>query len=375
MRRWILGGAVFAALWTGWALLLALVASLGGPLAALLGALPRVPGIFSGWPLGPALVSAVLTVLLVALSYIVLGRALSTADRPSFARAWLAAILAAAVVGLALDLSNVIRGVGMFGIRGLLSEPYNMQQAVFWALRAGWIPGLIVSRGRAPALTRALAPTERSGPSAWLLSVSAGVVFVALAGVGVWGVEAAHTQSRDAAREQEAAQRDAFGALPDPAATGEPVPIRADRTDAVPPDACTNENSTVLLGGADAAMGRRMQVVELMNFSEQPCTVEGYPDIAFGDQNAHLLDVTIKQAGTSMGEDPGAVLLSVPAGGSVSAVIAWRANSTNGAIVAHSLHAAMRTGEDRGSWPVELDIVNGSDVSVTAWRGAALPAE
>jgi len=113
----------------------------------------------------------------------------------------------------------------------------------------------------------------------------------------------------------------------------------------------------------------------LLNFSEQPCSVEGYPDIAFGDQNAHLLDVTIEHAGTSMDEGPGAVLITVPAGGSVKTVIAWGANSTNGAIVAHSLHAAIRPGEDRGSWPVELDIVTGSTVSVTAWRSAALSTE
>ena len=374
MRRWIVG-AVFAALWMGWALLIGLVSILGGPLARLFGALPRVPGVFYGWALGPALVAGVLTALLVALSYIVLGRMLSKAERPSFARAWLAAILAAAVVGLALDLPSVIRGVGMFGIRGILNEPYNMQHAVFWALFAGWIPGLVVSRGRAPALTRALAPTERRSPAAWLLPVSAGVVFVALVGVGVWGIEVSNEQSRQAAAEHEAAQRDAFGALPDPAAPGDPVPIRAAGTEAVPADACTSENATVLLGGADAALGRRMQVVELLNFSEQPCAVEGYPDIAFGDQNAHLLDVTIEHAGTSMGEGPGAVLITVPAGGSVKTVIAWGANSTNGAIVAHSLHAAIRPGEDRGSWPVELDIVTGSTVSVTAWRSAALSTE
>lgn len=379
MRRWIAGGIVFAVLWMGWALLLGLAAQLGGPLTKLLAAFPRVPGICYGWPVDPALIVAILTGVLVVLSYAVLGRALGPAGRPGFARAWLAAILAAAVVGLALDLPSMIRGVGMFGIRGLLIEPYSMQKAVFWAVLVGWMPGLIVARRRTapPAAEASLAPARsaRRRPGAWVLAGATGVVFVVLALAGVWGIEAANAQIKQAALEQEAAQRDAFGALPDPDAAGEPVPVRIDRTETTPTDACTNENSTVLLGSGDAALGRGMQVIELLNFSEQPCAVEGYPDIAFGDQNGHVLAATLTHGGSSIGEDPGPVRVTVPAGGTVRTVLAWHANSTHGALVAHSLHAAVRAGEDRGSWPVELDIPGGTDVSVSAWHALAAANE
>lgn len=371
--RWNLGAIVFSAIWMAWALLLAWIAQSAVPLARAVPLLPGVPGIEYGWPIGWAIAIGILIMLLVALAFVTVGRLLARGARPSFAAGWLAAILAAAIVGAALDLPSVVRGIGMFGIRGLISEPYNLREAVVWAVFAGWIPALIVARRRRAEHVEPSAPAERRRIPLPALLVATSAVLIALVATGVGGIEAMNAQIDQTAEEQHAAEQEAFGALPDPQAEGRPVPLRADTTDPVPENACTPENAMLLIGGSDAATGHRGQQIQLMNFSDAPCTVEGYPDIAFADQNAHELDVTIEHGRSFMAEDPGPLLIEVPAQGTVTATIGWDANSTHGALVVHTVHAAMRAGEDRGSWPAMLDIVEGSTVTVTAWTAPATP--
>lgn len=367
MRRWVWGAAVFATLWMGWALLLAFIANDAGPLARALNLLPAVPGIFYGWSFGWALVGGILVMLLAALSFILVGRLLAKSARPSFAAGWLAAILAGVIVGVVLDLPDVIRGIGMFGIRGILNEPYDTQKSVFWAVLAGWIPALVASRGRAGSN-----PIERRRITAIVL-VSTIVTAAALIGVSLGGDQATDEQRAQVEQERAEAEQTAVGVLPDPEAPGEPVPTRAATSDLVPDGACTTENSMLLIGAGDAATGHRGQIIQLTNFSGESCVVEGYPDVAFGDQNAHELAVTVEHGRSFMAEDPGLARIELPAQGTVTAVIGWDANSTQGALVAHTLHAAIRAGEERGSWPVILDIIEGSTVSVTAWYESPAP--
>lgn len=71
-----------------------------------------------------------------------------------------------------------------------------------------------------------------------------------------------------------------------------------------------------------------------------------------------------------MAEDAGPQRIEVAPLSSVKAIIGWDANSPHGALVAHTLHTAIRAGDERGSWPIQLDIIEGSTVSVTAWRDA-----
>lgn len=362
MRRWIWGAVAFTALWMGFALLLAFIAKDGGPLARAVNLLPRVPGVFYGWSFGWALVGGILTALLVAAAYILIGRMLSRAVKPSFAAGWLAAILAGVIVGLACDMPSVIRGIGMFGIRGILIEPFDTQRAIIWTVFAGWIPALLVSRGR-------IRPgSDMSARTMAIALVSTVVAASALVGVGLAGDAAAQEQRAQADQERAEAEKTAVGLLPDPQAPGEPVPVRAASSDPIPEGACTSENSMLLIGTSDAATGHRGQTIQLMNISDEPCVVEGYPDIAFGDQNAHELAVTVEHGRSFMAEDPGPARIELPAQGTLTATIGWDANSTHGALVTHTVHAAIRAGEERGSWPVILDIVEGSTVAVTAWQ-------
>ena len=171
----------------------------------------------------------------------------------------------------------------------------------------------------------------------------------------------------DAQREIEA--QNTFGALPDPNAPGEPVPTAAPASGDLDPQWCTPDKATLLLGEPDAATGHRGLPIRLMNFSDEPCVIEGYPDVAFGDQNQHLLAVTIERGGSFMTQDPGPQRIEVPAGGYAVTYLGWDAASPHGALVTKTIYAAPTAGMERGSWGLDfdLDIVEGSTVAITAW--------
>ncbi|MGP3533281.1 DUF4232 domain-containing protein [Microbacterium sp. RD1] len=280
---------------------------------------------------------------------------------------WFALVLASALVGLAFDLGAGWSWIVSYGARGLLSSGFGVATAAgaLWGLAAGWVPALIARvsdaepvRGRTPV---------------WLLPVAA----VAVVGV-IFAGAVTDASRKEAIAAENAAQREvdsasSFGALPDPDAPGVPVPETADGVIPDDPQWCTPEKATVLKGEPDAATGHRGMRIQLLNFSDQPCVIEGYPDIAFGDQNGHLLDVTVEHGGSFMAQDPGPQRIEVPAGGYAVAVLGWDAASPHGALVTNTVWAAQTAGMVRGSWPIELDIVEGSAVVVTAWTVDADP--
>ncbi|WP_314453087.1 DUF4232 domain-containing protein [uncultured Microbacterium sp.] len=274
---------------------------------------------------------------------------------------WFALVSASALVGLAFDLGAGWSWIVSFGPRGLLSSGFGVATAAgaLWGLAAGWIPALIA---RAPA-----AESVPSRTPLWLLpAAAAALVAVVVAGAVTDAGRNASIEAEVAAQ-QEIDSASSFGALPDPDAPGVPVPETADAALPDDPQWCTEDRATVLKGEPDAATGHRGMPIQLMNFSDEPCVIEGYPDIAFGDQNGHLLDVTIEQGGSFMAQDPGPQRIEVPAGGYAVAILGWDAASPHGALVTNTVWAAQTAGMVRGSWPIELDIVEGSTVAITAW--------
>src|SRR5690606_30368919 len=123
----------------------------------------------------------------------------------------------------------------------------------------------------------------------------------------------------------------------DPSAQGEPVPTAASADDQPAEGACTAADTTIMAPAPDAATGHRGQWIMLVNVSEEPCVVEGYPDVAYGDQNEHLLDVAVEHGRSFMAEDPGASPITLQPGDAVSAVIGWDANSVHGQLAARNL--------------------------------------
>lgn len=307
------------------------------------------------WPLAALLLSAaVLTSVSVLIS-----------DRPStrgnaFLVGWMSVIIATAVLGLVIDIARVIDVVAQSGVNGLsIASLESTARASFWGILVGWLPALIVF---APLQARETPRRNLALFGTALLSA------ILLLGVALAGDEA-HQQQVAAENAASQPYTDDSGAYIDPAATGEPVPLTAPgmTLPELDPTWCTPEVSMLLLGASDAATGHRGQAITLMNFSEEPCVIDGYADIAFADQNGHVLDVGVAPGSGFMATDPGPSLITVPAQGQAIMFITWDANSTNGALVARSLHAAATPGMQRGSWPVVLDVVEGSSVEITAW--------
>ncbi|MFE5407559.1 DUF4232 domain-containing protein [Microbacterium sp. NPDC056569] len=378
MRRGLIGGAVLAVLWFvfGWTPLV--LQGAGGSLATLSQLIPSPMryGVF-GPPALWAVIVQVLTAAALIAGYAVLATWLTPGGRFTFAAGWLAAILSAFLIGASLDLGNFFVWIGRFGVRGALGTMGAAPLTVWWAVLVGWIPALVTMRLRSGQRfeTEQGAGTDAAPPRRSRVSTStiAVVIVAVVAAIALpFAAQAGHAAAQEQLRQEQAdaqAAADPDGAAPpDPAAAGDPVPAVAP-AGAPPADgACTAENTTILAPAADAATGHRGQTLQLVNTSDAPCTVNGYPDVAYGDQNGHLLEVTVDHGSSFMAQDPGPAPITLEPGDAVSAVIGWDANSVHGQLAARSLWAAAYPGATRLTWDVSLDIIPGTTVHVTAWH-------
>lgn len=367
-RRLLASSALTAALWLVFAVTRWALSQIQGPIAQLAVLVPEV--VPSGLMWGQGGLSLVLTVVVGAVA-VALAHALFTAAAARhgglLVGGWFAAVAAGALVGLALDIAGAWGALADYGARGLLVGNFGAAttSGALWGLAVGWMPGLVArTMTLAPSDANEAAPSRRP---VWLLPAAA-VALVAAAGAGI-AADDARTSAieADVAAQQDAEAAVTFGAVPDPNAPGVPVPDRVDASIDADPSWCTPERAMLLKGEPDAATGHRGLPIRLMNFSDAPCAIEGYPDLAFGDQNQHLLNVTIEQGGSFMAQDPGPHRIEVPAGGYAVSVLGWDAASPQGALVTKTVYAAATAGMTRGSWPIDLDIVEGSTVALTAW--------
>ena len=285
-----------------------------------------------------------------------------TRNGDRFVSLWFAAVLATTVLGLVIDFRSVIDYLQDFGLRGLTTASIEAAPATaYWGIVWGWLPAVLVRRR--------LTADEFRTPSTTAAVVTAAISILLAIVIGMFATDAWRAQiARDNAQAQGLSEED--GAFPDPDADGEPVPdvapgVSEPRLD---PDRCTPDTSTLLLGASDAATGHRVQVITLLNFTDEPCVIEGYPDIAFADQNGNELAVAVATGSSFMAQDPGAAAIVVPAQGEAMTTISWDANATAGALVTRQLYAASLPGFPRGSWPVELDVVAGAEVTISAWH-------
>lgn len=234
-------------------------------------------------------------------------------------------------------------------------------QSGYWGLLLGWIPALLGVRRAASA--RGATASRR------VALVLAGAVVLAL-GLSTVTLGAGARAARVASAESSfTSEGEALGAAPDPDVESTPPPSVAPGADLddIDPAWCTPEQATPLLGDPDAATGHRVLSIEVMNFSDTPCVLDGYPDLAFADADGSAIDVTVTHGGSFMAEDPGAMPITVPAQGYGVSHIGWNAMATDGELATYTLYSALYPGLERGSWPIRLDIVAGGEVFVTAW--------
>lgn len=363
-RLWTVSASV-GGLW----LLVVLIAALGSltPLARVEHAIlpTATPFLWSWaapWPVLLPIAGAVAATLVTA-AILRLGR-----SRSSFSFTWIATVAAGAAVGLTLDIVLVFGNLFTSGWASwALDLGSRAATGAYWGLLYGWIAGLVARH-----ITRADADDSASSTHSGGRAVPAIVAVAAIASLAVLGTTQllgdAATQAQIRAEAAATEPPPADGSAPvDPQATGDPVPERVDGPGITGVDACTPDRAMPLTGDPDGATGHRGLRLELMNFSDEPCAIEGYPDVAFGDQNGHLLDVDVTPGSSFMAVDPGPMRIEIPAGSSAVAWIGWDANSTQGALVAKTVWSAPLPGETRGSKPIESDIVAGSSVTVTAW--------
>ncbi|WEK62524.1 MAG: DUF4232 domain-containing protein [Candidatus Microbacterium colombiense] len=378
MKQGLIGGAVLAALWflCGW--VPSLLYSAGGSLATLAGLIPSPMnrGVFGSPVLWAVLVQVLMAVVLVA-GFAVLADRLSRA-RAAFAAGWLAAILTAFAIGAALDIGSFVAWVGPFGIGGAAGTMGAAAGTTWWAVMVGWIPALLWMRsGRAAGVEPSPAREPREPGATRALTVACVVAVVAVLALP-FASEGGHNATQQQLREEQATaqgEADPSGAAaPDPSAEGESVPTAGPSDGAIADGACTAENTTIMTPPPDGATGHRGQMLQLVNVAEQPCTLSGYPDVAYGDQNGHVLDVTVEHGRSFMAEDPGPSSITLQPGESAMAVIGWDANSVQGQLAARSIWVAVLPGQQRLSWDMPLDIIPGATVHVTAWQPAAPPA-
>jgi hypothetical protein len=364
MPRRLIAGGVLALLWLGCGLGSYGLQFVGGSMATIARLVPSpMRGDLFGLPLGWALVVHGLAVVLIIAGYAVVSSWFG--PHTTFAAGWLAAVLTGFAVGGALDFGDFVAWVGPFGVRSALQTMGAAPLTVFWALVVGWIPAFIVRGPRTDGRIARIVTTA--------VAVAAVVALPLTAHAGNAAEQAQLRADRAASAAQAAENADPAGAAPrDAGATGEPVPSVAPSGAAASPTACTAQNATIMAPAPDAATGHRLQSLQLVNISDEPCTLNGYPDVAFGDQNGHVLDVTVEHGSSFMAQDAGPTRIELIPGASARAGIAWDANSVRGQLAARELWVAPSAGTARSRWDVSLDIIPGSTVSVTAWE--AVPA-
>jgi hypothetical protein len=108
--------------------------------------------------------------------------------------------------------------------------------------------------------------------------------------------------------------------------------------------------------------------VQVTNRSGVDCQLNGYPDIAFGGTGDALLRVHLVHGGSAVTTDPGPTAVVLSAGQSAVAQLGWDAQANDPDNRVRFLHLAPYQGFERAQLPVDVDIVAGASVAVTAWQ-------
>ncbi|MCU1330523.1 MAG: hypothetical protein JWN34_5893 [Bryobacterales bacterium] len=244
----------------------------------------------------------------------------------------------------------------------------------YWGIVWGWLPALAGSRGlrsvdaadreEAVEMGRARPSARRSRRTTMILAALV-VVAMSAAGVSVgFGSRAARLHAAELAAIDGG---HTVGAFPDPDSQVTPPPDIVPAEGEIDPSWCSPDQAMVLLGDKDAATGHRALTIRANNFSDVPCVLDGYPDIAFADANGSEIGTTVTHGGSFMTDDAGASPVIVQPGGYAKTTLGWSAMPTDGVLATYELHAAMYPGLQRGSWPITLDITAGGEVAITAW--------
>lgn len=294
----------------------------------------------------------------------------SGTNAPGVLATWMCIILAACATATFSSLGYIIASWPPARLASILD---GLQPALFnagyWGILWGWIPALagslVTSRvtvnvPEAPKPAR----NQRDG-----LPVALAVL---LAFTLTAAVPAAHyyTQGVKAVAADPTPQADP---LPSPTPFG-----WADRSDSFEPaqeNWCTGEQVSLSVGEPEGATGHRGMGVTLTNTDSKSCVLASYPDVVFNNAEGWAIDVMGVRGGSFMTEDPGVSEISLAPGDSAQAFIGWNAMASAGDIRTGTILVAPFAGTLRHSVAVDLDIIDGGTVSVTAWQVLKAPGD
>lgn len=130
---------------------------------------------------------------------------------------------------------------------------------------------------------------------------------------------------------------------------------------------CKGDEVAISWHEPEGATGHRGMRFELTNTGTAPCLLESYPDIAFDNVDGWAMDVLVVHGGSFMTDDPGISAVTVLPGQGAQAFLGWNAMAAAGDMRTGTMLVAPYPGTLRHSSPVDLDIIDGGAVSLTAW--------
>lgn len=315
------------------------------------------------WPALLALASVVTMMAITAFFvWVIVTRSehRSPGQRLGFLSLWMGVVLAAFSTAAFTSLGYIVATWPPARVAALLDgiEPL-LFAAGYWGIIWGWIPAWVGSR-----LTRSAESSHKHKPATkrsteMALLLSAGVLAVTL----MAAFPAAHRSTEDARAMSESS--------PPPVQTPEPVVYGSPEVSHAfqPPGKnwCEGDEVAISWQEPEGATGHRGMRFELTNTGTGPCLLESYPDIAFDNVDGWAMDVLVVHGGSFMTDDPGVSAVTVLPGQGAQAFLGWNAMAAAGDMRTGTMLVAPYPGTLRHSSPVDLDIIDGGAVSLTAW--------
>jgi uncharacterized protein DUF4232 len=154
---------------------------------------------------------------------------------------------------------------------------------------------------------------------------------------------------------------------PTPATTSTSVPAAVE---------CTSDGVAFSFGGADAAMGVRVQNIEIVNCGGEPVTVDGYPGLRLYDEERNQLDVVVAHGSRAVATVPALDVPPSPVvlapGESAWAGMVWRNLVTDSTVQATTAVAADVTLGQDTAWQhlpeTTIDLGNTTTIGVGPWQ-------
>lgn len=284
-----------------------------------------------------------------------------------FLATWMAIVLAGFATATLSSLGYVVASWPPARLAWLLDgiQP-ALLAAGYWGIVWGWLPALAGTLAMKSAKPLADPKAVRRPADAMPLLI-AGLLAVIL----VVTIPAAYTYTYT--EEAQTPQ-----AAPPPPATPSPTPYGwPDRSDAFQPakdNWCPGEDVSISWHEPEGATGHRGMGFDLTNTGTGPCILESYPDIAFNNAEGWAIEVLVVHGGSFITDDPGVSLVTLPPGKSARAYLGWNAMAAAGDVRTGTMLVAPYAGTLRHSSQVDLDIIDGGAVSVTAWEPVLEPA-